>query len=218
MPLPSALQERLLKRGIISREDVEEDTSAPTGCPNKINPYHECTEYCYDKYGEPRKKPKVDPHEVVKNLSLPPNWKVVNDSKTNHPYFWHIKTSEVSWYPPPGSVYRGDDLPPPLPTVWDDDPVDQEPAEEIIEQPPKPVNIKSKGKRSSLSDALDPMDPSAYSDVPRGTWASGLETGVEAKTGVDSTANGPLFQMRPYPSPGAILQMNKEGKKKDEKR
>ena len=54
--------------------------------------------------------------------------------------------------------------------------------------------------------------------LARGTWASGLETGVEAKTGVDSTANGPLFQMRPYPSPGAILQMNKEGKKKDEKR
>ena len=50
--------------------------------------------------------------------------------------------------------------------------------------------------------------------VCRGTWSSGLETGVEAKTGVDSTANGPLFQMRPYPSPGAILQMNKESKKR----
>ena len=79
--------------------EAEEDTSAPAGCPNKINPYHECTEYCYEKYGEPRKvpntfmcrygvttiflqKPKVDPHEVVKNLTLPPNWKVVNDSKT----------------------------------------------------------------------------------------------------------------------------------------
>ena len=46
--------------------------------------------------------------------------------------------------------------------------------------------------------------------VCRGTWSSGLERGVEAKTGVDSTANGPLFQMRPYPSPGAVLKMNKE--------
>jgi len=36
--------------------DVEvEDTSAPKGCPNKINPFHECTEYCYEKYNEPRK-------------------------------------------------------------------------------------------------------------------------------------------------------------------
>ena len=32
----------------------------------------------------------------------------------------------------------------------------------------------------------------------------------EAKTGVDTTANGPLFQMRPYPSPGAILRANQQ--------
>lgn len=44
----------------------------------------------------------------------------------------------------------------------------------------------------------------------RGTWQSGLEDKGEAKTGVDTTANGPLFQMRPYPSPGAILKMNKD--------
>ena len=46
----------------------------------------------------------------------------------------------------------------------------------------------------------------------RGTWQSGLEDKGEAKTGVDTTANGPLFQMRPYPSPGAILKMNKDNK------
>ncbi|OQV19574.1 hypothetical protein BV898_06348 [Hypsibius exemplaris] len=58
-------------------------------------------------------------------------------------------------------------------------------------------------------EALDPMDPSAYSEVPRGGWGVGLETGGgEAKTGVDSTASGPLFQSRPYPSPGAILRRN----------
>ena len=28
--------------------------------------------------------------------------------------------------------------------------------------------------------------------------------------GVDVTASGPLFQQRPYPSPGAILRMNKQ--------
>ena len=43
----------------------------------------------------------------------------------------------------------------------------------------------------------------------RGTWSTGLEQKGEAKTGVDTTATGPLFQMRPYPSPGAILKMNK---------
>jgi polyglutamine-binding protein 1 len=54
------------------------------------------------------------------------------------------------------------------------------------------------------------MDPAAYSDAPRGTWSSGLIPEGEAKTGVDTTANGPLFQMRPYPSPGTILKINAE--------
>jgi len=45
-------------------------------------------------------------------------------------------------------------------------------------------------------------------DWHRGSWSTGLTSGDEAKTGVDSTASGPLFQMRPYPSPGAILRAN----------
>ena len=44
----------------------------------------------------------------------------------------------------------------------------------------------------------------------RGTWSSGLKPEGEAKTGVDTTATGPLYQMRPYPNPGAILKMNSE--------
>ena len=44
----------------------------------------------------------------------------------------------------------------------------------------------------------------------RGTWTTGLIKKGEAKTGVDTTANGPLFQMRPYPSPGAVLRANQQ--------
>ena len=43
----------------------------------------------------------------------------------------------------------------------------------------------------------------------RGTWTTGLEQSGEAKTGVDTTASGPLYQQRPYPSPGDILRANK---------
>jgi polyglutamine-binding protein 1 len=43
--------------------------------------------------------------------------------------------------------------------------------------------------------------------LSRGSWTSGL-TEESTKTGVDSTASGQLFQMRPYPSPGAILRAN----------
>lgn len=65
-------------------------------------------------------------------------------------------------------------------------------------------------RRHAEEDRVDPMDPSSYSDVPRGSWSSGLERDV--KTGVDSTASGPLFQQRPYPSPGDILRANAQKK------
>ncbi len=68
-----------------------------------------------------------------------------------------------------------------------------------------------RGGGGSGNEPIDPMDPSSYSDVPRGTWSSGLETGGVGgapKTGVDSTASGALFQQRPLPSPGDILRAN----------
>ena len=48
------------------------------------------------------------------------------------------------------------------------------------------------------------------SDEELDPMSTGLEGRGEAKTGVDVTASGPLFQQRPYPSPGAILRMNKQ--------
>lgn len=60
----------------------------------------------------------------------------------------------------------------------------------------------------SEDDELDPMDPSSYSDAPRGGWVVGLK-GVQPRA-ADTTATGPLFQQRPYPSPGAVLRKNAE--------
>lgn len=48
----------------------------------------------------------------------------------------------------------------------------------------------------------------------RGGWSEGLDQRGKAKTGVDTTASGPLFQQRPYPSPGDILRANQGLKKK----
>jgi len=61
---------------------------------------------------------------------------------------------------------------------------------------------------------IDPMDPAAYSDIPKGGWSSGLEARGAAKTGADVTAAGPLFQQRPYPNPGAVMRMNDNKKEK----
>ncbi|XP_035697178.1 polyglutamine-binding protein 1-like [Branchiostoma floridae] len=68
---------------------------------------------------------------------------------------------------------------------------------------------RHRGSGGRDKDELDPMDPASYSDAPRGTWSSGLPKANEAKTGVDSTVSGPLFQQRPYPSPGAVLAANR---------
>lgn len=70
-------------------------------------------------------------------------------------------------------------------------------------------NKRDNRKRGhSEDDELDPMDPSSYSDAPRGGWVVGLK-GVQPRA-ADTTATGPLFQQRPYPSPGAVLRRNAE--------
>lgn len=82
----------------------------------------------------------------------------------------------------------------------------------------------NESRRSQRSDTvkekkdrtLDPMDPASYSDIPRGKWSDGLARQNEAKTGADTTASGPLYQMRPYPSPGAVLRSNKTTKPESE--
>ncbi|KAI6172463.1 Golgi-specific brefeldin A-resistance guanine nucleotide exchange factor 1 [Aphelenchoides besseyi] len=62
--------------------------------------------------------------------------------------------------------------------------------------------------KKALKKKMDPMDPASYSDAPAGNWSTGLTS--EAKTGVDVTATGPLFQSRPYPNPGAILRKKEQ--------
>lgn len=49
--------------------------------------------------------------------------------------------------------------------------------------------------------------------VERGSWSTGLKADV--KTGVDATASGPLFQQRPYPSPGDILRAQAAANEKE---
>ncbi|KAF8563836.1 hypothetical protein P879_07786 [Paragonimus westermani] len=66
-------------------------------------------------------------------------------------------------------------------------------------------------RKAITSGPLDPMDPASYGEAPRGGWTSGMESCSHvpsAKTGVDVTASGPLFQQRPYPNPGDILRAN----------
>ncbi|KAG6548471.1 hypothetical protein Mapa_009959 [Marchantia paleacea] len=88
--------------------------------------------------------------------------------------------------------------------------VKKDPKQRLGLRPPtgKPNRKDQKRRIPTESDELDPMDPSAYSDAPRGGWGVGLK-GQQPRA-ADTTATGPLFQQRPYPSPGAVLRRNAE--------
>uniref|UniRef100_A0ABI7W400 Polyglutamine-binding protein 1 n=2 Tax=Felinae TaxID=338152 RepID=A0ABI7W400_FELCA len=123
-------------------------------------------------------------YEATRLEGLPPSWYKVFDPSCGLPYYWNVDTDLVSWLSPhdPNSV--------------------------VTKSAKK---LRSTNAVASRKDEeLDPMDPSSYSDAPRGTWSTGLPKRNEAKTGADTTAAGPLFQQRPYPSPGAVLRANAE--------
>mmetsp|Transcript_13096 Transcript_13096/g.17900 ORF Transcript_13096/g.17900 Transcript_13096/m.17900 type:complete len:443 (-) Transcript_13096:130-1458(-) len=73
------------------------------------------------------------------------------------------------------------------------------------------ISPRDKARRGAprvKKDEVDPMDPSSYSDAPQGGWNVGL--GTTQPRAADTTATGPLFQQRPYPSPGAVIRRNME--------
>eukprot|EP00112_Aurelia_sp_Birch-Aquarium-sp1_P013529 Seg2873.2 transcript_id=Seg2873.2/GoldUCD/mRNA.D3Y31 product="Polyglutamine-binding protein 1" protein_id=Seg2873.2/GoldUCD/D3Y31 len=244
MPLPTALQARLQKRGLIKQEEpqeIKEDDTAKKECPNAWNPYHTCVKFCEEHWGIAGAKGKGNSKKSTEAKPLPPGWFLVPDSKSGHSYFWNVHTNMVSWVHPqdpraditlPASFQLGKEsqLPPEQPAVpGEEENTENEPNESRKEEDKKlPPKVKT-GKHPSLLKAqrdkgrtnpyksknnkreeLDPMDPAAYSDVPRGDWNSGLREDRDVKTGVDTTANGPLFQQRPYPSPGEVLRRNRQ--------
>eukprot|EP00891_Asterochloris_glomerata_P007943 jgi/Astpho2/7943/e_gw1.00118.47.1_t len=78
---------------------------------------------------------------------------------------------------------------------------------EVSMRPPLHGSGRGGGRKGRAMPAgVDPMDPSAYSDAPKGGWSSGL-AGAQPRA-ADTTASGPLFQQRPYPSPGSVLRAN----------
>ncbi|KRZ80455.1 Polyglutamine-binding protein 1 [Trichinella papuae] len=251
MPLPPVLLARLKKRGIIKAEkEAEEEViaesyddpvgvgeesrrsyvSAP-GCPNKWNPYHLCTEFCFSHWGEGIPESRVDPEyleirrKMLNEFPLPQNWEEDYDPGTGRYYYWNTVTEEVCWFSPLHPAAQISQPACVLARVYfaklaaekqikQKEMKSYHEANEAVESDDA---RKSKRKKLATSD-LDPMDPASYSEVPRGKWSSGLDVSGVAKTGVDPTASGPLFQQRPYPAPGAILRQNEGIHQKRQKR
>ncbi|XP_069798803.1 polyglutamine-binding protein 1 [Dendropsophus ebraccatus] len=195
MPLPLALQARLAKRGILKHVEAEA-----------------AEEVIAEDYDDDN----VD-YEATRIENLPPNWYKVFDPICGLPYYWNVETDMVSWLSPhdPSAVITK--------VMSKQKDVEERPEKPERPERPEREEIKErrhirreelapypKPKKGRKEEEIDPMDPSAYSDAPRGTWSTGLPKRNEAKTGADTTAAGPLFQQRPYPSPGAVLRANAE--------
>lgn len=202
-------------------------------CPNKHNIFHDCTKFCEENW----KRREPDPRylkrkkKMLAKYPLPNHWKEVYDAGIGHFYYWEVDSDSVSWLPPShpkaeitesAAVRRHQrDL---MSDSEDNDSADdksdkEESSDESEEEVDRRKEIKkrkveekeksrAKGRSKLVQNDLDPMDPASYSSIPRGSWTDGLTQGNEAKTGVDVTANGNLYQMRPYPNPGAVLRAN----------
>ncbi|XP_018580757.1 polyglutamine-binding protein 1 isoform X1 [Scleropages formosus] len=201
MPLPPALLARLAKRGILkhSEQEAEEEIIAEDYDDNNVD------------------------YEATRSENLPPNWYKVFDPVCGLPYYWNVESDLVCWLSPndPSAVITkaAKRLRAEMGEEWGErqfeKPERERDREEIREKrlqrrEESAPYTKNKRGRERKDEEMDPMDPSAYSDAPRGTWSTGLPKRNEAKTGADTTAAGPLFQQRPYPSPGAVLRANAE--------
>ncbi|KAL1452171.1 hypothetical protein WDU94_006473, partial [Cyamophila willieti] len=201
------------------------------GCPNKSNIFHECSKYCKLRWKEgirvPGKEYLRKKTKMLTKYPLPEGWKEVYDPGYGRHYYWETESDSVSWLPPNhpkaiitecAAVHKeehhlaaGDK------DTSSDESEDEEELEKEKNKPSKSNKREEREKanqkrnqRKRQQNDLDPMDPAAYSDIPRGGWSDGLQ--ADTKSGVDSTASGALFQMRPYPSPGDIMRANKKKK------
>ncbi|XP_053705308.1 polyglutamine-binding protein 1 [Synchiropus splendidus] len=210
MPLPAALLARLAKRGIVKPSDqADEEIIAEDYDDNNVD------------------------YEATRMENLPPNWYKVFDPTCGLPYYWNVETDLVAWLSPndpsaqitkAAKKLRAEEERSERQLEKPDKERDRDRERERERERDREREdgrdrdrrkqrrdesaSHHKTKRARKDDEMDPMDPSAYSDAPRGSWSSGLPKRNEAKTGADTTAAGPLFQQRPYPSPGAVLRAN----------
>ena len=206
------------------------------GCPNKTNLYHDCSDYCLRTYGSGEDVPSPTTERkyriLLRRFPLPIGWQDVWEPGLARYYFWNTGTDEVCWYPPlhpkarvtmsitrMRALLRSEKKPAAGPgssdSLGEESSSSEEEDEErkvsrITSVTDQKVQRQPARKVQKRND-LDPMDPAAYSEeCPRGRWSDGLRSERDGDKAADCTASGPLFQMRPYPSPGEILRMNQK--------
>lgn len=241
-------KENQWKLRLKTRITVENDYLGHKGCPNKYNVFHRCTLFCLEHWKEGTIEPSEEYMKRYKRLidryPVSKEWTPIYDPGCAAFYFWNEQEQLVTWLPPShpkavlsktAAVLRRElDLDPSSNLNPDPDvggpkfyitkprPINEydEKLQPPVVKPPKPkpqIQSRKWSRKSRMGDGPDdPMDPSSYSDVPRGTWSSGLEVENKGRGG-DSTMTGG-FQQRPYPAPGAILEMNRRKRSRSRSR
>ncbi|RMZ94819.1 Polyglutamine-binding 1 [Brachionus plicatilis] len=161
-----------------SKENGNQINNEFTSCPNKNNQFHECSSFCTEKFGNKKFQhhPVMEKRRarMLKIYPLPPNWVEVPDFNTNRYYYWNTETDQVCWISPshpkakieyPRKVK--------LPEIETKSPFKEAKKVDYNRKDQKKEE-RSKPKKNKKEE-IDPMDPAAYSDIPRGTWSDGLE-------------------------------------------
>ncbi|CAB4057920.1 PQBP1 [Lepeophtheirus salmonis] len=139
---------------------------------------------------------------MMKKIHLPEHWKEKYDPGCGRHYFWCTRTDKVSWLPPTHSKCRPVEAASVLrqilfPSIFGEREVEEEESDKSengdkddmdLESDSEDEELEARRRRdkdrrkkdydryrgSSYKDN-DPMDPSTYSDTPKGSWSSGLD-------------------------------------------
>ncbi|VDL79764.1 unnamed protein product [Nippostrongylus brasiliensis] len=85
---------------------TEVNSAGAPGCPNKYNPYHVCSEYCYDHWREGTPENRLSEsylrkrRRMLAKFPLPEPWVEVYDAGMARHYYWNQDTDEVCWVSP----------------------------------------------------------------------------------------------------------------------
>jgi hypothetical protein len=172
--LPPALRARLAKRGILPPPTTalfeERQQQQQSSSPSQVKLKRDVSlpPGWFESYDQRyRHKYYYNPTTLERTwlkpfLSLPPGWKAAVDENSGCVYYYSYKTGERQWLPPSSSNNGGGG---------------GGGKKALVNS--KEVKPQAKGVGVEKKPAIDPMDPSAYSDAPVGGWNVGQEAAAD---------------------------------------
>jgi len=160
----------------------------------------------------PKSNTQLTIAEEKADQDLPQGWKVVLHQASKQKYYVHETTNEKRWTKPVSEEKK--------PEISADDKKSNSSSKQAECLPTVSFSLKQKRPAPTSSGLanqkvfkkpkwgkdieVDPLDPTGSKN---GKWSEGLF--ISGEKMADSTASGPLWQQRPYPSPGTVLRAKK---------